>query len=158
MNWNFTATGPKQLWVTDITEHSTREGTFYARAALDVFSRKAVGWAIDRRAETSLVNSTLSMAHSIRQPVAGGIMHADHGTQFTARAFTSKVAKNGLRLSYGTIGDCYDNAMIEAFGGRVLTELLERKKRATILKLSAEIADSIDAFHNTNAATQHSIC
>jgi transposase InsO family protein len=63
VNRNFTATGPNQLWVTDFTEHSTREGTVYACVVLDVFSRKAVGWSINRRAETSLANSTLFMAH-----------------------------------------------------------------------------------------------
>jgi putative transposase len=145
---NFTATGPNQLWVTDTIEHSAKKGTIYASVVLSVFSSKAVGWAIDRRAETSLVNLALFMAHSTRQPVAGGIIHAAHRTQFTAWAFTSNVAKYGLRLSYGTLGDCYVNAMIEAFWSRMQTELLDRKKCATILELSKEIADYIDTFQN----------
>jgi transposase InsO family protein len=148
VNRNFTATGPNQLWVTDITEHSTREGTVYARVVLDVFSRKAVGWSIDRRAETSLVNQALFMAHSTRQPASGGIIHADHGPQFTAWAFTSNVKEYGLRLSYGTVGDCCDNAMSEAFWGRMQTELLDRKKWDTVVELSVAMADYIDYFHN----------
>ena len=71
VNRNFTATAPNQLWVTDITEHPTKEGTVYACVVLDVFSRKAVGWAVDRRPETSLVNSALFMAHSTRRPAVG---------------------------------------------------------------------------------------
>ncbi len=82
---------------------------------LDVFSRKTVGWGIGRWPETSLVNSALHMAWSTRKPVPGAVRHADHRSRFTAWAFTSNVTKYGLRLSYGTVGDCYDNAMIEAF-------------------------------------------
>jgi len=148
VNRDFTATGPNQLWVTDITEHPTREGIVYACVVLDVFSRKAVGWSIDRRPETSLVNSALHMAWSTRKPSSGAVLHADHGSQFTAWAFNSNVNKYGLRLSYGTVGDCYDNAMIEAFWGRMQTELLDRRKWGTILELSAAMADYIDSFHN----------
>ena len=52
----FVARGPNQLWLTDITEHPTREGKVYCCAVLDLFSRKVVGWAIDRRYEATLVN------------------------------------------------------------------------------------------------------
>ena len=117
VNRNFTATAANQLWVTDITEHPTKEGTVYACVVLDVFSRKAVGWAVDRRPETSLVNSALFMAHSTRRPAVGGIIHADHGPQFTAWAFTQRVEQFGLRLSLGTIGDCYDNVNRPGFVG-----------------------------------------
>ena len=56
---NFSATGPTPVWVTDITEHPTREGLVYACVVLDAFSRKGVGWAIDRKVETIRVNSAL---------------------------------------------------------------------------------------------------
>ena len=148
VNRNFTADQPNQLWVTDITEHPTREGTVYAYVVLDVTLRKAVGWTVDRRPETSLVNSALFMAHSSRQPVSGGIIHAEHGAQFTSCAFTSNVDKYGLRLSLGTVDDCYDNAMIESFWARMQTELLDRKKWVTIAKLSTEMVAYIDTFHN----------
>jgi len=148
VNRNFTATAANQLWVTDITEHPTKEGTVYACVVLDVFSRKAVGWAVDRRPETSLVNSALFMAHSTRRPAVGGIIHADHGPQFTAWAFTQRVEQFGLRLSLGTIGDCYDNAMIESFWGRMQVELLNRQKWSSIVELSTAMVDYIDSFHN----------
>jgi len=148
VNRNFTATAANQLWVTDITEHPTKEGTVYACVVLDVFSRKAVGWAVDRRPETSLVNSALFMAHSTRKPAVGGIIHADHGPQFTAWAFTQRVEQYGLRLSLGTIGDCYDNAMIESFWGRMQVELLNRQKWSSIVELSTAMVDYIDSFHN----------
>jgi len=100
---NFHASRPNQLWVTDITEHPTKEGLVYACAVLDALSRKAVGWVIDRKAETVLVNSALHMAWSTREPRTGTIIHADHGAQFTSWAFTTNVDKYGMRLSPGDL-------------------------------------------------------
>ena len=62
MKRNFTRAGPNQLCVTDITEYPSKEGRVYACVVLDVFARKAVGWATDRRPDTALVNSALNMA------------------------------------------------------------------------------------------------
>ena len=105
VNRDFTATGPNQLWVTDITEHPTKEGRVFCCVVLDAFSRKAVGWSIDRIADAALVNSALNMAASSRSTTLNTIIHADHGAQFTSWAFTSNVRNYGLRLSLGTIGD-----------------------------------------------------
>jgi transposase InsO family protein len=69
-------------------------------------------------------------------------------SQFTSWAFTNNVDTYGLRLSLGTVGDCYDNAMTESFWGRMQTGLLDRKKWLTILELSVAMADYIDSFHN----------
>ena len=66
MKRDFTATGPNQLWVTDITEHPTREGRVFCCVVLDAYSRKAVGWSIDRIADAALVNSALNMAAATR--------------------------------------------------------------------------------------------
>jgi transposase InsO family protein len=89
----------------------------FACIVLDVFARKAVGWAIDRKADTSLVKSALDMAARTKEIAKGSILHADHGPQgqFTAWAFTTNVATYGILLSMGTVGQCFDNAMIEAF-------------------------------------------
>ncbi len=146
---DFTVTGPNQLWVTDITEHPTREARVFCCVVLDAYSRKAVGWSIDRIADAALVNSALKMAAATRSTTRETIIHADHGAQFTSWAFTSNVRNYGLRLSLGTVGDCYDNAMIESFWGRMQTELLNRKTWTTVVELSMEMADYIENFHNT---------
>jgi len=78
---NFTAEGPDELWLTDITEHPTREGKVYCCVVLDLFSRKVVGWAIDRRCETALVNDALAMANGSRHASTSTIIHSDHGSQ-----------------------------------------------------------------------------
>ena len=76
----FRRDGPDQLWVTDITEHPTREGKVYCAVVLDVFSRRVVGWSIDSRPQASLATSALAMAIENREP-NGSTIHSDHGTQ-----------------------------------------------------------------------------
>jgi transposase InsO family protein len=110
---NFKAEAPNELWLTDITEHETQEGKLYCCVVLDMYSRKVVGWAIDRRCEAALVNDALSKAGALRQSSPETIIHSDHGSQFTSWAFTENVRRLGLVSSMGTVGDCYDNAPME---------------------------------------------
>ena len=115
---------------------------------LDIFSRKVVGWAIDRRCQTSLVNDALSMASESRAASATTIIHSDHGSQFTSWGFSENVRKYGLMGSMGSVGDCYDNAPMESFWGSMQIELLNRKKWRTKIELSIAIADYIEHFYN----------
>lgn len=149
VNRDFTATATNQLWVTDITEHPTTETRVYACVLLDAYPRKAVGWAISRRAETTLVNSAIDMAARSHTITSETIVHTDHGPQFTAWAFTTNLLAYGMRLSKGTVGDCYDNALIESFWGRIQTELFNTRKWSTVEQLSVAIADYIENIHNT---------
>ena len=73
---------------------------------LDIFSYKAVSRAIDRRAETGMVNLGLDMASATRECTKDSILYSDHGPQLTAWTFTTNVGKYGLKLSLGTVGDC----------------------------------------------------
>lgn len=79
---------PNELWVTDITEHPTREGKVYCCAVMDTFSRKIVGWSIDNCQDSTLVVNALDMAIKNRTPPPGGIVHADHGVRFTNEIFS----------------------------------------------------------------------
>jgi putative transposase len=85
-----------ELWVTDITEHRTREGKVYCCAVMDTCSRRIVGWSIDTVQDAHLVVNALDMAVKQRRPRRGSIVHADHGVQFTSWAFTDKVRQAGL--------------------------------------------------------------
>jgi transposase InsO family protein len=108
VNRDFTRAAPNLLWVTDITEHPTREGKVYCAVVLDTFSRKVVGWSIDSTQTATPVTNALSMAISNRQR-SGTIIHSDHGVQFASWVFTRRVQEAGLAPSMGSIGDCYDN-------------------------------------------------
>ncbi len=150
----FAASAPNELWLTDITEHPTAEGKLYCCVVLDLFSRKVVGWAIDRRCEAALVNDALAKAGTSRPSGPATVIHSDHGSQFTSWAFTENVRRLGLISSMGTVGDCYDNAPMESFWGSMQIELLNRQHWRTNLELAIAIADYIEHFYNP--ARRHS--
>ncbi|GAA2146888.1 hypothetical protein GCM10009727_48570 [Actinomadura napierensis] len=124
----FTRSEPDELWVTEITEHPTREGKVYCCMVLDAFSRKVVGWSIDSAQTSTLVTNALGTAIQNRRPAPGTMIHSDHGVQFTSWAFTERAKASGLVASMGSIGDCFDNAVIESFWGRMQVELLNRQR------------------------------
>jgi|GEM_PF-5212369 len=76
---NFTVDRADLLWLTDITEHPTREGKVYCCVVLDAFSRRVVVWAIDRRCETALVNDAVMMTSQSRMTGPASVIHSDHG-------------------------------------------------------------------------------
>ena len=80
VNRDFARTEPNRLWLTDITEHRTREGKVYCAVVLDAFSRRVVGWSIDSSQTANLVVNALGMAIENRQ-AEGVVIHSDHGTQ-----------------------------------------------------------------------------
>jgi putative transposase len=145
---NFTRTEPNQLWVTDITEHPTREGKVYCAVVLDSFSRRVVGWSIDAAPTAALVTNALGMAIDRRIPPTGAIVHSDQGVQFASWAFTQRARGSGLLPSMGSVGDCYDNAMIEAFWSRMQVELLDQQRWHTRIELANAIFEYLEVFHN----------
>jgi putative transposase len=145
---NFARTGPNQLWVTDITEHPTREGKPYCAVVLDAYSRRVVGWSIDSSPTAALVTNALGMAIQARTPPTGAIIHSDQGVQFASWAFTQRAKDSGLVPSMGSVGDCFDNAMIEAFWSRMQVELLDRCRWKTRVELANAIFEYLEIFHN----------
>jgi putative transposase len=140
---------PNELWVTDITEHPTREGKVYCAVVLDAFSRRVVGWSISHNPTAALTSNALGMAIEQREATRGEtLIHSDHGTQFTSWAFTERARRSGLVPSMGSIGDCYDNAMIEAFWSRMQVELLNTRRWRTRVELANAIFEYIEIFHN----------
>jgi putative transposase len=144
----FARTGPNQLWVTDITEHPTREGKVYCAVVLDAYSRRVVGWSIDASPTAALVTNALGMAINARTPPTGGIIYSDQGVQFASWAFTQRAKDSGLLPSMGSVGDCYDNSMIEAFWSRMQVELLDRRRWKTRVELANAIFEYLEIFHN----------
>ena len=148
VNRAFDRDRPNQLPMTDITEHPTQEGKLYCCVVLDAFSRRVVGWSVDRRATTAMVNTALGMAIANRATTTATLIHTDHGPQYTSWTFSQRVRSAGLVQSIGSVGDAYDNAVVESFWGTMQIELLNRTKWATRIELSAAIVDWIEAFYN----------
>ena len=137
-----------ELWVTDITEHRTREGKVFCCCVLDTCSRRNVGWSIDSCQDTTLVVNALDMAKKQRRTKRGSIVHADHGVHFTSWSFTERIRDAGLMSSFGSVGAAFDNAMMESFWSSMQNELLDRKKWRTRLELTNAIFDYIEVFYN----------
>ncbi len=148
VNRKFHRVRPNELWVTDITEHPTREGKLYCCCVLDTYSRKIIGWSIDSTQDTRLVINALDMAISNRDPAPGAIVHADHGAQFTSWAFGDRIRRAGLMPSFGSVGDGLDNAMMESFWSSIQIELLNRQRWNTRVELANAIFEYIEIFHN----------
>ena len=153
VNRDFTADEPNRLWITDITEHPTGEGKVYCAAVMDVYSRLIVGWSIAEHMRTELVTDALGMAIVRRRPEkqsqgAGTIMHSDHGSQYTSWAFGQRIRAAGLLGSMGSVGDCYDNAMMESFWGTMQMELLDSRTWETRDQLANAIFEWIECWYN----------
>lgn len=151
---NFIADRPNQLWLTDITEHSTLEGKVYCAAVIDVYSRMILGWSIDDNMRKELVIDALGMAIIRRRPQdrpedERTITHSDHGSQYTSWAFGKRLRDAGLVGSMGSVGDCYDNAMMESFWGTMQLELLDSKAWETREELANAMFEWIECWYNT---------
>ena len=139
---------PNQLWVTDITEHPTREGKVYCAVVLDVYSRRVVGWSIDSAPTAALVTNALGMAIDARRPAGSTVIHSDQGAQYGSWAFTRRAQEAGLLPSMGAVGTCFDNALMESFWSRVQVELLDRQVWWTRLELATALFEYLEIFHN----------
>jgi putative transposase len=144
----FSATGPNQLWVADITYIPTATGTLYLAVVLDVWSRRIVGWAMTTHLRTALVVSALEMALTQRRP-QDVIHHSDQGCQYTAIEFGRRCREAHVRPSMGSVGDCYDNAMCESFFATLECELLDLVPLRTPSEARTAVFDFIEGWYNS---------
>jgi putative transposase len=138
----FSRTEPNQLWVADITEHPTREGSSTVAVVLDAYSRRVVGWSIDASPTATLVTNALNMAF---QPAPHRPARSSTPTR-AVRLLGVHPARQGLgaAASMGSVGDCYDNSMIEAFWSRIQVELLDQRCWRTRVELADAICEYLE--------------
>lgn len=146
----FVAAAPNQRWTADITYVPTWTGFLYLAVVLDVFSRRIVGWAMADHLRTELVVSALEMALWNRRPAPGVIHHSDHGCQYTSVAFGQRCQEAGIIPSFGSRGDCFDNAITESFFATLECELLQRHTFRTQAQARTALFDYIEGFYNTH--------
>ena len=110
----------------DITYIATKEGWLYLAAMLDIYSRKVVGWAMDKHMEEGLVVSALQMAATHRRPGGGVLHHSDRGSpgvaKYAAHNYQQLLGAHGMQVSMSRKGDCYDNAVMESFFSTLKSE------------------------------------
>ena len=122
LNRQFWAAGPNEKWVGDITYIETREGWLYMAAMLDIYSRKVVGWAMDKHLEGELVASALQMAATQRRPSAPVLHHTDRGSQYASHSYQQLLKLYNMVGSMSRKGDCYDNSLMESFWSTLKAE------------------------------------
>ncbi|WP_107103807.1 MULTISPECIES: IS3 family transposase [unclassified Streptomyces] len=145
---DFTADGPNQLWLTDITEHATGEGKLYLCAVKDVFSKRIVGYSIDGRMKSRLAVAALNNAVARRDSVAGCILHSDRGSQFRSRKFVRALVGHQMTGSIGRVGAAGDNAAMESFFSLLQKNVLDRRQWATRQELRIAIVTWIEKTYH----------
>jgi putative transposase len=141
---DFTAAAPNQLWLSDITEHSTREGKLYLCAIKDVFSNRIVGYGMDSRMKSRLATTALHSAVARRGEVAGCIVHTDRGSQFRSRKFVHALGRHDMVGSMGRVGAAADNAAMESFFSLLQKNVLDRRRWDTREELRIAIITWIE--------------
>lgn len=144
----FTATEPDTVWVTDITEHPTREGKLYLCAIKDLCSNRIVGYALGERMTARLATAALLLAIVRRQPTGKVTVHSDRGGQFRSRAFRRALEDHGLDGSMGRVASAGDNAAMESFFALLQRNVLNRQTWATRDELAVEIITWIERTYN----------
>src|SRR5262245_9107654 len=128
----FGAVAPDRLWVAAITYLPTeQDGFLFLAVVLDAWSRRVVGWSMRDHLRTELVLAALEMAVWNRRPKAGVIHHSDHGCQYTSVLFGERCAAARIRSSMGSVGDRFDNALVESFFATLECELLAQHQFQT---------------------------
>ncbi|WP_157320805.1 DDE-type integrase/transposase/recombinase [Nesterenkonia alkaliphila] len=148
MSRKFSRPHPHEGWVTDITQHRTRESWLYCAAVLDIYSRRLVGWSIDSKQDAALLVNALDMAIQSHRPEPGVIVHADHGTQRTSWHFGEKVRSVRLLPSFGTAGRRVRQSNDEKFLSSMQIELLNRNKWKIIVEIVNAIFEYFETFHH----------
>jgi putative transposase len=141
-------TGINQLWVADITYIRLREEFVYLAVVLDAFSRRVVGWALERTLQARLALTALQQAVVDRCPAAGLVHHSDRGVQYACGEYTEAALGYGMLLSMSRAGCPYDNAACESFMKTLKQEEIYANEYRDIEHLRDHLEEFIDRYYN----------
>ncbi len=145
---NFEASAPNRKWVSDITYIQVGRTWLYLAAVLDLYSRKIIGWALDRHMREGLILEALEMAVSHRAGRRGTVIHSDRGVQYRGNEYQEALKQHGLQCSMSRKGNCWDNAVMESFFSRLKVELIYAENYKTVEEARAGIFEYIELFYN----------
>jgi putative transposase len=137
--------------VADITEFACRDGKLYLAGIKDLCDQGLAGWSMGERQTTDLVVNALVMALARRAPAGDLLHHADHGSQYTSLEFTNRLADWKINASYGSVGDCFDNAAMESTWATLKKEIRHiwgPWEQLTRSQLRTILFEYIEAFYN----------
>ncbi len=143
-----TLTGLDQLWVADITYIRLEREFVYLAVILDAYSRRVVGWALERTLADELTLAALEMALERRRPAPGLVHHSDRGVQYASRDYTALLQQHGIRISMSRKGNPYDNATCESFLKTLKYEEVYRSEYRDLAEARARIGEFLEAVYN----------
>ena len=141
-------TGLNQLWIADITYIRLETEFVYLAVVLDAFSRKVIGWALDRTLEDDLAIAALQMAFRKRSSPEGLTHHSDRGVQYASNDYTGLLKDRGVRISMSRSGNPYDNATCESFMKTLKYEEVYRQDYRDLAEARASIEQFIEKIYN----------
>jgi len=144
---DFTASRPDEIWLADITYIDTAEGWLYLALVMDLFSRTIVGWSMADHMPAELVEQALLMALGRRRPTDDLLHHSDRGSQYTSVLVRTLLAAQGIQVSMSGVGNCYDNAPMESFIGKLKSECVTYQF-ASHTEARQVIFEHIEAWYN----------
>jgi putative transposase len=151
----FTAAEPNRKWVTDITYLATASGWVYLAVVIDLFSRKAVGWAISASLATELVSHALRNAVEARRPEGAKLLHhSDRGCQYTSDDYQRTLQALGIECSMSRTGECYDNAVAERFFWSLKHEWTNHADYENLEAARCGVFRYIETFYNPSRLHQ----
>ena len=145
---DFASVGPNRKWVSDITYIRVGRGWAYLAVVLDLFSRKVVGWALDTHVRETLILEALTMALGARQVTPGLLLHSDRGVQYRGNEYQQTLQDLGITASMSRKGNCWDNAVMEAFFARLKVELIYPENYRNVDELRTGLFEYIEIFYN----------
>ncbi|WP_099052229.1 IS3 family transposase [Streptomyces zinciresistens] len=152
---DFVTAAPNRCWVADFTHVKTWSATVYVAFVVDTFSRRIVGWSAATVKETVFVLDALEMAVWQRdrdqQPIQPGelIHHSDAGSQYTSFKLAEHLDAAGIAASIGSVGDAYDNALMESTIGLYKTELIKPQRPwKTLSQVELATAEWVDWYNH----------
>jgi transposase InsO family protein len=140
--------GCDQLWVSDITYIRLRREFIYLAVILDAFSRRVIGWALERSLETELALSALRMALEARTVTAELVHHSDRGVQYASLDYTDLLKEHHVRISMSRRGNAYDNAQAESFMKTLKYEEVYLREYETMGEARTSISHFLEAVYN----------
>jgi putative transposase len=144
----FEADRPNRKWVSDITYIKTGRSWLFLAVVLDLFSRKVIGWALDNHMREGLILEAFNMAVSCRDIDDSVLLHSDRGVQYRGHEYQQALKDNGILCSMSRKGNCWDNAVMESFFGRLKVELIYAENFKTVEETHAGLFEYIEMFYN----------
>jgi len=141
-------TGVDQLWRADITYIRLREEFVFLAVILDAFSRRVIGWALDRNMEDELTLTALCMALSQRSIQPGLVHHSDRGSQYASNDYTDLLKAHGIDISMSRKGNPWDNAACESFMKTLKYEEVLRNEYRDLAEARASIPEFLEKVYN----------